>query len=83
MLTPPRDDGHVPTASPASSAPNANLKRRRFLLALGAGSAATAAATAQSVAAPVAQSTLAEAPAEKQGYRETQHVRDYYASTRP
>ena len=84
MRTPPRDEGHVPTSpSSVSPAPNANLKRRRFLLALGAGSAATAAATAQSVAAPVAQSTIAEAPAEKQGYRETQHVRDYYASTRP
>jgi hypothetical protein len=80
--TPQRDDGHVPTSSSASPAPNANLKRRRFLLALGAGSAAAAAAATQAIAAPVAQSTTTGAATGKQGYRETDHVRDYYASTR-
>jgi hypothetical protein len=80
--TPQRDDRHVPTTSSVSPAPNANLKRRRFLFALGAGSAATAAAVTQAIAAPVAQATNAVAPSGKQGYRETDHVRDYYASTR-
>ena len=81
MRTTQRDDGHVPTSSSVSPAPNANLKRRRFLLALGAGSAATAAAATQAIAAPVAQATAPEAGV-KQGYRETDHIRDYYASTR-
>lgn len=74
--------GQVPTSSSVSSAPNADLKRRRFLFALGAGSAATAAAATQALAGSVAQATAAEAPSGKQGYRETDHVRAYYASTR-
>ena len=81
MRTTPQH-GQVPATSSVSPAPNANLKRRRFLFALGAGSAATAAAAAQAVAAPVAQLPAAEAPADKQGYHETDHIRDYYASTR-
>ena len=83
MRTPSRDEGHVPTSpSSVSPAPNANLKRRRFLLALGAGSAAGAAAATQAIAAPVAPTAAAETATSKQGYRETEHVRDYYASTR-
>ena len=56
-----------------------DVKRRRFLFALGAGSAGAAAA-----AVPVAHAVeAATAPqAESKGYRETEHVRDYYASTR-
>jgi hypothetical protein len=78
MRTPQRE-GHVPTDS--SATPEANLKRRRFLFALGASGAASAAAATQAIAAPVAQaSATAEQPSH--GYRETQHVRDYYASTR-
>jgi hypothetical protein len=80
--TPQRDDRHVPTTSSASPDPNANLKRRRFLLALGAGSAATAAAATQAIAGPVAQATVAGTTGGQQGYHETQHIRDYYASTR-
>ena len=64
------------------SPPHANLKRRRFLLALGAGSAAGAAAATQTIAAPIAAPAAAAAADTKQGYRETQHVRDYYATTR-
>ena len=41
---------------------SADLKRRRFLFALGAGGAGAADSG--------------------QGYRETEHVRDYYATTR-
>ena len=77
----PSQDGQLPAEAPAFPSPNPNLKRRRFLLALGAGSAATAAATSQSIAAPVAEST-ASAPEQSSGYHETQHIRDYYASTR-
>ena len=76
-----RDDGHVPTTSSAVPTPNANLKRRRFLLALGAGSAAAAAAATQAIAAPVAPTTDAKSTS-GQGYHETEHIRDYYASAR-
>jgi shikimate 5-dehydrogenase len=79
MRTPQRD-GHVPTVPSAS--PEANVKRRRFLLALGAGGAASAAAAAQAIGAPVAQENTAAERTESRGYRETDHVRHYYASTR-
>jgi hypothetical protein len=68
------------SASEAAHASSTNVNRRRFLLALGAGSASAATA-----AAPVAAKLdAAAAPAEEasRGYRETEHVRDYYASTR-
>ena len=79
----PQRDAQLPTAvASADSSPNANLKRRRFLLALGAGSAAGAAAATQAIAAPVAAPAASEAATATKGYRETQHVRDYYASTR-
>ena len=62
-----------------SAQQSTDVKRRRFLLALGAGSAGAAAA-----AVPVAQAVEAatQPPGESSGYRETEHVRDYYASTR-
>lgn len=80
--TPQRDDGSLPTTSSASPAPTASLKRRRFLFALGAGSAASVAAATQAAVAPGVQAAVAETPSGGQGYRETEHVRDYYASTR-
>lgn len=67
---------------PTPGAPSADLKRRRFLLALGAGGAGAAAVAAQSLAAPVVAAPAAEAAVEGKGYRETEHVRDYYATTR-
>lgn len=67
-------------ASAPTHAPSADLKRRRFLLALGAGSAGAAAAAAPLAAQAV--DSAASAPDTAQGYRETEHVRDYYASAR-
>lgn len=81
MRTSPQREGHLPTGPSASPSPQTDVKRRRFLLALGAGGAATAAATAQAVAAPVAP-VAAAADESGTGYRETDHVRTYYASTR-
>jgi hypothetical protein len=56
-----------------------DVKRRRFLFALGAGSAGAAAA-----AVPVAHAVEAATQPQEdaKGYRETEHVRNYYASTR-
>lgn len=75
-------EGHLPSDPSASPAPQTDVKRRRFLLALGAGGAASAAAAAQAVAAPVVPTPAAKADEQTSGYRETDHVRTYYASTR-
>lgn len=74
-------DVHLPASSPASPAQSTDPRRRRFLLALGAGGAASAAAVAPAIAAPVADAVAAERES-KSGYRETEHVRTYYATTR-
>ena len=59
---------------------SAALTRRRFLFALTATSVGAAAAPAL---ATVSQATDTPADAEKsRGYRETDHVRDYYDSAR-
>jgi len=65
--------------APGSTQPSTDTRRRRFLLALGAGSAGAAVA-----AVPVANAVDATTAAadESKGYRETEHVRDYYATTR-
>jgi hypothetical protein len=68
-----------PRNAPQSTQPSTDVKRRRFLFALGAGSAGAAAAAipvANAVDATTAQQD------ESKGYRETEHIRDYYASTR-
>ena len=73
-------------AAPASDSTHAtdspNIKRRRFLLALGAGGAGAAAVAANSLAGPVAPAAVPADSASAQGYRETDHIRDYYATTR-
>ncbi|HVE49978.1 MAG TPA: formate dehydrogenase [Casimicrobiaceae bacterium] len=82
MRTTPKRESQLPSrATTSATAPqDTNVKRRRFLLALGAGPAAAAAA-ATSLAAPVGSVTQ-QAATTAAGYRETEHVRDYYASTR-
>ena len=75
------------THSPAhSSAPSPaqlpDFKRRRFLAALGAGGAGAAAMATQSVAAPLVPAVAPVDAETTQGYRETEHIRDYYATTR-
>ncbi len=82
MRTSPPREGHLPTVPSAAPAPQTDVKRRRFLLALGAGGAASATAAAQVVAAPVVPVPAATADEKSAGYRETDHVRTYYASTR-
>jgi hypothetical protein len=68
------------TAAPIAAARSPDTKRRRFLMAFGAGAAGAASASA--LAAPAAVVESIEAKPESQGYRETEHVRKYYASTR-
>ena len=68
-------------ASSASSEASSPSSRRRFLFALGAGSAGAATVA---VAQPLAGALPQEAPAPDtgKGYQETDHVRDYYATAR-
>ena len=64
-----------------SSTAAANLRRRSFLLTLGTGGVAAASAAIK----PISDATPElQEPADQagQGYRETQHVRDYYRTTK-
>ena len=65
----------------AAQSPVSSPRRRRFLLALGAGSAGAAAAAAAPVVTAAAAPAAETAPATG-GYRLTEHIRDYYESTR-
>ncbi len=69
------------SAVPSHAARSPDATRRRFLLAFGAGAAGAASASALA-AAPAAIIEPAEAKPASQGYRETEHVRRYYATTR-
>ena len=60
----------------------ASPKRRRFLLALGAGGAGATVVATGSLARAVAPAAVASEAESGAGYRETDHVRDYYATTR-
>jgi len=71
----------LPISAPHSS--SADLKRRHFLFTLGAGGigAATVAVAALPGSA-VAVETADAAGAADSGYRESEHVRDYYRTAR-
>ena len=71
-----------PASEPTRATLSPDFKRRRFLLALGAGGAGAAAVATQSVARPLAPTTAPDEADSSRGYRETDHVRDYYATTR-
>ena len=74
-----RDSPQNPTQLNAST-PSTDLKRRRFLLAVSAAGAGAAAAVA-AARAVVASATDAATPASP-GYRESEHVKRYYDTTR-
>jgi DMSO/TMAO reductase YedYZ molybdopterin-dependent catalytic subunit len=71
-----RDPEGLPSV--AARAPDAN--RRRFLM-FGAAAAGAAAAVAV-LASPGALVDAPDAKPASQGYQETEHVRNYYATTR-
>ena len=60
--------------------PASKLSRRNFLLALGAGGAATAAVVATK--GPQTQPKKAEAVTGSRGYHVTDHIRKYYNTTK-
>ena len=72
---------------PVNALPNTStdLKRRGFLLALSTGGAGAAASViAAPIAAPIAvvAAQAATTSDDGSGYRETEHVRDYYRTAR-
>ena len=69
--------------SPAATATPPDFKRRRFLLAIGAGGAAVATTAANATPLAAAADAAAPQPADTASvYRVTEHVRDYYRSTK-
>jgi hypothetical protein len=82
MRTSSRSDR--PVATPAdSSSPHTDLKRRRFLLGLGIGGAGAATAVAGALPSIAAAEPIAPAVEHGgNGYRETEHVRDYYRTAK-
>ena len=75
-----RSHSKVSTSEP-DVARSPDAKRRRFLMAFGAGAAGAASASALAAAPAVSVESAADKPAAA-GYRETDHVRTYYATTR-
>jgi len=72
------------SGAPADSAADcANSRRRRFLFTLGVSGAGVAVSAAASVSAVSAVTeATAESAVAPDGYRETQHVRDYYRTAK-
>jgi len=58
------------------------LSRRNFLLTVGAGGAATAAAIAAKTAPGVPGGAAAEGKRPSRGYRTSEHVNNYYRTTK-
>ena len=76
-----RDSPQIPAhaSTPAPAAPD--LRRRRFLLAVSAGGAGAVAAATPARAA-VTTAPASDSADTSTGYRETEHVKSYYATTR-
>jgi hypothetical protein len=70
------------TAAPVVTTSTADLKRRRFLFSLGAGSAGAAAVAAVPAMAIAEQPKQENSDNKTSGYRETEHVRDYYRTAK-
>ena len=73
----------TPAASVSKQdSPSTDLKRRRFLFTLGAGGAGAAVAASALPGAAAAQIATAPSADDDGTYRETEHVRDYYRTTK-
>jgi hypothetical protein len=81
MRNPMRSAGvAAPVTTPPSSA-SPDSRRRRFLFTLGLGGAGVAVSAAASVSA-VTEAIDTSPVAPDGGYRETEHVRDYYRTAK-
>ena len=70
----------MPIATSATS--STDLKRRSFLLSLSAGGAGVAAVAMATPGIAAPESDVAVTDGDNAEYRETEHVRDYYRTTR-
>ena len=76
----PTSPEHSSASEPTQLSRATDPSRRRFLFALGAGGAGAAAVKAGAMPVVVTPET---APSDQDAaYRETEHVRDYYRTTR-
>ena len=71
-----------PSSQADDSLTRTDTRRRGFLLALGAGGAGAAALAARSLTGVAPQSGPATSVEGGQGYRETDHVKRYYQTTK-
>ena len=69
------------SSQPASDS-RPGIRRRGFLLALGAGGAGAAALAARSLSGVAPQDDGASAPDEGKGYQVTDHVKRYYRTAK-
>lgn len=69
------------SSQPASDS-RTSVRRRGFLLALGAGGAGAAALAARSLSGVAAQDDSASAADEGKGYQVTDHVKRYYRTAK-
>ena len=74
--------GNSPLPATASPSSSADLHRRRFLLTLGAGGATAATVAVAALPGSAVVASAATADAANAGYRETDHVQDYYRTAR-
>jgi hypothetical protein len=61
---------------------NSDMQRRGFLVALGAGGAAAVAVAFKSVAPVASAITPAATATDSAGYRESDHIRNYYRTAK-
>lgn len=81
MLTPPGDRPH-PVTSENSPRSRADLKRRRFLMTLGAAGAGAGIIAARSITPGADAGQATEPISTDGGYAETAHVQTYYKTAK-
>jgi ferric-dicitrate binding protein FerR (iron transport regulator) len=77
----PRRNTPATVSDPTASHPRTNVRRRGFLLALGAGGAGAAALAARSLSRVAPQDT-SSATDDSKGYQVTDHVKRYYRTAK-
>ena len=76
------EDGHNPALPATHPSRPANLKRRGFLLTLGAGGAGAAAVAVGALPAATLSAATPDSAADDGGYAATAHVQSYYKTAK-